>query len=323
MPVKLLPRIYRRLPRHDTDSPTALTIGNFDGVHLGHQAILERLRQAPEARALVPTVMTFEPHPRAYFARVQARPALRPAQISTRRDKLQDLARQGIRQVALLRFDQRLAGMAADTFITDLLVRGLNTRWLLVGEDFRFGHRRSGDIALLQRMGRTLGFTVETLAAVPGPTGERISSSRLRQLLAQGHPEQAQALLGHAYRISGHVVHGRKLGRDLGFPTLNLPIPEHCALRNGIYVVRVSGLDATPLAGVANLGVRPSIEDQGRRLLEVHLLDREVAAYGKLIGVEFLAYLRDETRFDDLSTLTAAIAEDVRLASHYFATHGL
>ncbi|MFA5520157.1 MAG: bifunctional riboflavin kinase/FAD synthetase [Castellaniella sp.] len=323
MAVKTLPRIYRRLPRHDADSPSALTIGNFDGVHLGHQAILDGLHAHARQAGLLSTVMTFEPHPRTFFAQLRGRPELQPGQISTRRDKLQAIARHGIRQVALLRFNQALASMPAQQFVEALLVRGLNTRWLLVGEDFRFGHQRQGDIELLRRMGADLGFQVQTIAEVLDNAGRRFSSSRLREALGEGRLEAARLLLGRPYCISGHVIHGRKLGRELGFPTLNLRVPPLCALRNGIYVVRVSGLADTVLPGVASLGVRPSIETTGERLLEVHLLDTDIQAYGKLAGVEFLSFLRDEASFSDLSTLADAIANDGRLARHYLATHGL
>jgi riboflavin kinase/FMN adenylyltransferase len=228
-----------------------------------------------------------------------------------------------MRQIVVQRFNQRLADMGAEDFIRDLLVRGLNTRWLLVGEDFRYGHKRTGDIALLRRLGDECGFAVRTLADVGDVHGQRISSSALRTALAVGNLARSQELLGRSYRISGHVIHGRKLGRDLGFPTLNMRVPAPCAARSGIYVVRVHGLGEKALPGVASLGVRPTIADHGALLLETHILDRSVDAYGKLVCVEFLEFLRDEESFPDLMTLTAAIRQDAQGARDYFASHGL
>lgn len=319
----IVPRLYRTLPRHDSTAPSAVTIGNFDGVHRGHQAILSELRRAASDRGLLPTVMTFTPHPRAFFAHRGQRPELIPTQISGLRDKILLLAEQGIGQVVIQRFDQHLADMSAEDFIRKLLVRGLNTRWLLVGEDFRYGHKRTGDIALLRRLGDECGFAVRTLADVGDAHGQRISSSALRTALAVGNLARSQELLGRSYRISGHVIHGRKLGRDLGFPTLNMRVPAPCAARSGIYVVRVHGLGEKALPGVASLGVRPTIADHGALLLETHILDRSVDAYGKLVCVEFLEFLRDEESFPDLMTLTAAIRQDAQGARDYFASHGL
>jgi riboflavin kinase/FMN adenylyltransferase len=316
-------RVYRSLPRHDSTAPSAVTIGNFDGVHRGHQAILAHVREQAETRGLTPTVMTFSPHPRAFFARRGQRPELVPTRISGPRDKMLALIEQGMRQLVIQRFDQFLSDMSAENFVRDLLVRGLNTRWLLVGEDFRFGHRRTGDVALLRRLGAECGFEVRTVADVNDAHGQRISSSALRTALAVGDLARGTELLGRSYRISGHVIHGQKLGRTLGFPTLNLRVPDPCAARSGIYVVRVHGLDAGPLPGVASLGVRPTVTAHGELLLETHILDRSVDAYGKLVCVEFLEFLRDEESFPDLMTLTAAIRQDAQGARDYFASHGL
>lgn len=300
-----------------------MTIGNFDGVHLGHQAILKRLREVSERRQLTPAVMTFTPHPRAYFARLGNRPELIPTQISTLRDKIQALVRHQTEQIVLVRFDRKIASMAPDDFIRDLLVRGLNTRWLLVGDDFRYGHKRSGDIDLLRRAGRHYGFDVEIISDIVDSEGQRVSSSALRTALAVGEQNHVRRLLGHNYHISGHVVHGQKIGRSIGFPTLNIAVPPQCAARSGVYVVRVHGLGPEPLNGVASLGVRPTVQDSGRLLLEVHIPDAHLDAYGKLACVEFLAFLRDEAKFPDLPTMIAAIEHDVRCAKDYFAIHGL
>ncbi len=321
--MKASPRIYRTLPRFDTQRPSAVTIGNFDGVHRGHQAILARLRECAQERNLAATVMTFDPHPRAYFARRGQRPELIPTQISSLRDKLQALHHHQADQLVLERFDQALADMSAEDFIEQLLVRGLNTRWLLVGEDFRYGHKRSGDVDLLRRAGQHHGFDVETIADIADEHGHRISSSEVRTALAVGNLQRAGHLLGHRYRISGHVVHGQKLGRSIGYPTLNVRVPTQCAARSGVYIVLAHGLDGQPLKGVASLGVRPTISQGGRLMLEVHLLDCLLNAYGKLTCIEFLEFLRDEEKFPDLPTMIAAIDNDVQSARDYFAFHGL
>lgn len=316
-------RIYRRLPRADSRQPSAVAIGNFDGVHRGHQAILQQVQDHARRHDMLSTVMTFWPHPRAFFALRNQRPELVPTQITGLRDKVLALRDLGIHQLALLRFNQALADMTPERFIDELLVRGLNTRWLLVGEDFRFGAKRAGDLDLLAKAGVRHGFQVRTLADVTDGHDRRISSSEVRTALAVGNLARTRELLGRPYRISGHVVHGRKLGRDIGFPTLNLHVPEPCAARSGVYVVRVHGLSGAALAGVASLGVRPTVTEHGGLLLETHLLNHSVDAYGKLVSIEFLEYLRDEEKFPDLSSLVAAIQQDVRSARDYFAIHGL
>ncbi|PLC48455.1 bifunctional riboflavin kinase/FMN adenylyltransferase [Pollutimonas subterranea] len=321
--MKASPRIYRTLPRFDTQRPSAVTIGNFDGVHRGHQAILARLHECAEQRNLAATVMTFDPHPRAYFAQRGQRPELIPTQISSLRDKLQALHTHRAEQLILERFDQALADMSADDFIERLLVHGLNTRWLLVGEDFRYGHKRTGDVDLLRRAGQRHGFDVETIADIADEHGHRISSSEVRTALAVGNQLRATHLLGHRYRISGHVIHGQKLGRSIGYPTLNVRVPAHCAARSGVYVVLAHGLTDHAIKGVASLGVRPTISHGGRLMLETHLLDCQLNAYGKLTCIEFLEFLRDEEKFPDLPTMIAAIDNDVQSARDYFALHGL
>jgi len=309
-------RVYRGAPPPPLRQPSALTIGNFDGVHLGHRAMLTRLVSAAEARGLVPTVMTFEPHPREYFARMRGEPQLAPPRISGLRDKLLDLAKIGVRQVIVERFDQRLANMPATRFIDELLLQGLDTRWLLVGDDFRFGARRVGDVTLLRAHG---GFEVESMDSITDRQGRRVSSTDVRASLAAGDLARVEDLLGHRYHMSGHVVHGLKLGRSLGFRTINLRVPPRSTALKGIFVVQVHGLADGPLDGVASLGVRPTVTDANRMLLEVHLLDYNQNAYGKLVRVEFLKKLRDEAKFVDLPTLIEAIATDVEHARAYFA----
>ncbi|MGE4336692.1 MAG: bifunctional riboflavin kinase/FAD synthetase [Pigmentiphaga sp.] len=309
-------RVYRGAPPPLLRQPSALTIGNFDGVHLGHRAMLTRLVSAAEARGLVPTVMTFEPHPREYFACLRGEPQLAPPRISGLRDKILDLAKIGVRQVIVERFDKRLADMPATRFIDELLRQGLDTRWLLVGDDFRFGARRAGDVTLLRARG---GFEVESMDSITDRQGRRVSSTDVRASLAAGDLARVEDLLGHRYHMSGHVVHGLKLGRSLGFRTINLRVPPRSTALQGIFVVQVHGLAETPLNGVASLGVRPTVTDANRLLLEVHLLDYNQNAYGKLVRVEFLKKLRDEAKFVDLPTLIEAIATDVEHARAHFA----
>ena len=303
----------------------ALTIGNFDGVHRGHQAMLALLRSEAQHRGLPSCVMTFEPHPRDYFARVANKPDLAPARIATLRDKLGELERCGIAQTIVLRFDRAFASQSPQAFVDDVLVRGLGTRYVLVGDDFRFGAKRAGDYAMLDAAGHAAGFDVARMNSYE-VRGLRVSSSAVREALEAGDMAQAAALLGRPYSISGHVVHGRKLGRDLGFRTLNLRFshPKPAAL--GIYAVQVHGLGDEPLDGVASLGKRPTVDDSGRVLLEVYCLDWPAAlgaegGYGKLVRVELLHKLRDEARYAGLEALTAAIRQDTDDARAFLASH--
>jgi len=310
-------KVFRGLPNDRARAPCALTIGNFDGVHRGHQALLAHVRGASAELGIEAAVMTFEPHPREYFARRSGDLSKAPARIANLRDKLEDLAQAGIDRVIVEHFNEHFAAQPPQDFIERVLVDGLHVKWLMVGDDFRFGARRAGDIAMLQEAGRKHGFQVETLSAVM--LGERrISSSAVREALAAGDVKATQQLLGHPYAMSGHVIHGQKLGRTLGFPTLNLRVAHRPALQ-GIFVVQVHGLAEAPLPAVASLGVRPTVEDLGRMLLEVHVFDYDRPAYGKLVRVEFLAKLRNEEKYVDLPTLTAAIENDALQARAFFA----
>jgi riboflavin kinase/FMN adenylyltransferase len=309
-------RILRGLhhPRALPGPGCALTIGNFDGVHRGHQAMLALLNNEARHRGLRSCVMTFEPHPRDYFARKAGKPELAPTRIATLRDKLGELARCGVDDVVVLRFDEQLASLPAGDFIQHMLLDRLNARYVLVGDDFRFGARRAGDYALLDAAGARLGFDVARMMSYE-VHGNRVSSSAVRQALAEGDMERAATLLGRPYAISGHVVHGRKLGRELGFRTLNLRFPFQRPAAHGIFVVQVHGLGGMALPGVASLGVRPTVEDAGRVLLETHCLDwpdtlGPEEGYGELISVELLHKLHDERRYDSLDALKAAIAQD-------------
>jgi riboflavin kinase/FMN adenylyltransferase len=291
--------------------PVALTIGNFDGVHRGHQAMLARLTEAAEDLDLVPAVLTFDPHPREFFA-----PDSAPPRLSVLRAKLDAFRAFGVEQVYVARFDRRLAALEPEAFIDQVLVDGLRARGVLVGDDFRFGRGRRGDLALLRAHART--FSVEGMSTVT-VAGERVSSTAVRAALAAGDLAHAAALLGRPYTLSGRVAHGDKLGRNLGFPTANLPLRRKPAL-TGIFAVRVHGLASGPLTGVASLGVRPTVKAHALPLLEVFLFDFEASIYGRRITVEFVQKLRDEERFASLDTLTRQIAADVAQAREFFAS---
>ncbi len=316
-------RVFRGFHHPGIAPACALTIGNFDGVHRGHQAMLALLRSEARHRGLPACVLSFEPHPRDYFAALSGKPELAPARIATLRDKLGELERCGIDQVVVARFDRAFAAQPPEAFIDDVLVRGLGARYVLVGDDFRFGAKRAGDYAMLDAAGVQRGFDVARMQSYE-VHGLRVSSSAVREALARGDMAAAATLLGRPYSISGHVVHGRKLGRDLGFRTLNLRFhhPNPAAL--GIFAVQVHGLAEAALPGVASLGRRPTVDDSGRVLLEVHCLEWPAAlgaegAYGKIVRVELLHKLRDEARYDGLDALTAAIRKDVEDARAFLA----
>jgi riboflavin kinase/FMN adenylyltransferase len=311
-------KVFRGFKHPGVASACALTIGNFDGVHRGHQAMLALLRGEAAQRGVTSCVLTFEPHPRDYFAGVQQKPELAPARVGTLRDKLEDLANCGVDQTIVLPFDARLATLSPEDFIQSVLIEGLRTRYVLVGDDFRFGAKRAGDYATLDAAGESLGFDVARMNSYEVHK-LRVSSSAVRQALGEGRMQDAARLLGRPYCISGHVVHGRKLGRTLGFKTLNLRFAHWKPAASGIFVVLVHGLSDQPLRGVANLGIRPSIDPNdvngGRVLLETHCLDwpdtlGPEGAYGKIIRVELLHKLHDELKYDGLDALTRGIRKD-------------
>jgi riboflavin kinase/FMN adenylyltransferase len=301
----------------------ALTIGNFDGVHRGHQAMLALLTNEARHRELPACVLTFEPHPRDYFAGLSGRPEQAPARISTLRDKLVELRRCGVDHVVVARFDQAFASQDPQAFIDDVLRRGLRARYVLVGDDFSFGARRAGNYAMLDAAGSAHGFDVARMLSYE-VHGLRVSSSAVRDALAAGDMPRAQALLGRPYSVSGHVLHGRKLGRDLGYRTLNLRFPHTRPATHGVFAVKVRGLTDQALPGVASLGVRPTVEHAGQVLLEVHCLKwpstlGAEGGYGRCVQVELLHKLRDEKRYDTLADLQAAIAQDSQQAQQWLA----
>ena len=298
--------------------PLGLTIGNFDGVHRGHHAMLARLVAKARALNLPSCVLTFEPHPREFFA-----PAAAPTRLARLREKLELIAEAGIDRVHILRFDARLAALDAARFIEDVLLRGLGARWLLVGRDFRFGARRTGDFALLESEAARLGFGLEAMPEVMD-AGERVSSSAVRAALAAGELARAALLLGREYTMSGRVAHGEHLGRQLGFPTANIVLRRRPPLA-GIFAVEAE-LEETHrvLRGVANVGRRPTVKENAAALLEVHLFDSTGDIYGRHLRVKFLSKLRDEEKYDGLEALRVAIAGDAARARQFFATrnHG-
>jgi riboflavin kinase/FMN adenylyltransferase len=304
-------RVFRGLPA-DADRGIALTIGNFDGVHRGHQAMLQRLVEAAEDLRLPSAVLTFDPHPREFFAHDSA-----PPRLSSLRTKLERFAEAGVERVYVARFNAKFAAHTPEAFIGDVLARRLGVRWLLVGEDFRFGKGRSGDLATLRAAER--GFSVEAMRTV-AVEGERASSSAVRRALAEGNIAHAEAMLGRPYAISGRVGHGTKLGRNLGFPTANLRLRRKPPV-SGVFAVRVHGLDHAPHSGVASVGVRPTVATRGEPLLEVFILDFDRVIYGQRVTVEFLQKLRDEERYRDLDTLARQIESDVAQARGFFTRH--
>jgi riboflavin kinase/FMN adenylyltransferase len=295
-------------------SGTALTIGNFDGVHRGHRALLDRISRKAKELELASCVLTFEPHPREFFAAKAGVPA--PTRLTRLRDKLELMAGAGVDRVHVARFDEKFAALSAAEFVELILVRGLRTRWLAVGRDFKFGKGRGGDAAFLEAAATRAGFGLELIGDV-AIEGERVSSSAVREALEAGELRRAERLLGHTYTISGRVAHGRKLGRDLGFPTANIVLRRPPPL-SGIHVVEVEGYGP----GVASIGTRPTVNPVARPLLEVHLLDWSGELYGKHLRVCFLEKLRDEEKYEDLERLKQAIARDARKAREYFARHG-
>ncbi|GAB4361662.1 MAG: bifunctional riboflavin kinase/FAD synthetase [Gammaproteobacteria bacterium] len=289
------------------------TIGKFDGVHLGHQAVLGQVAEKAAELGLPAVVISFEPQPEEFFA-----PHSAPARLTRLREKLKALSRFAVDRVLCLRFNQRLASVSAEAFIQEILIDGLDVRYLVVGDDFRFGHGRRGDFAMLEAVGEQRGFAVARMHTVY-IDGERVSSTRIRNALAVGDLEEAQKLLGRPYRISGRVVHGDKRGRSIGFPTANIRLQHKVLPLSGVYAVEVFGLEHEPYIGVANIGTRPTVNGQ-QPLLEVNLFGFEGDLYHRYIHVDFVHKLRDEKRFDSLEALKAQIAADADAARDFFQT---
>ena len=287
------------------------TIGNFDGVHLGHQAVIEQLQGRAQHLSLPAVVMTFEPQALEFFS-----PGTAPARLSSLREKCEMFEQKGVDRVFCLRFQQALCELPAQRFIEDILVKGLDVRHVIVGDDFRFGKGRQGNFRMLLESGRDLGFeVVPTQTFIVG--AERVSSSRVRKLLAANDLEGAEKLLGRKYSISGRIRHGEKRGRKLGYPTANIGFATRKPPLHGIYTVRVSGLGQDVRKGVASIGTRPVFAGNVV-LLEIHLLDFDEDVYGEHIKVEFLQYLRSERMFDSVETLKKQMERDRQTAMAFF-----
>lgn len=303
-------RVFRGYSR-PVSAPVVLAIGNFDGVHLGHAALMQQLAVASARLRLTPAILTFEPHPREFFS-----PASAPARLTTLREKLELLADCGAQQAMVCPFNKAFSALSADQFIEQVLVGSLQVKHLIIGDDFRFGRGREGDFSLLQAAGQKFGFTVEAMQSVT-VDGERVSSSAVRAALAAGDMTRAARFLGRPYMIDGRVAHGDKLGRQLGFATANIRIKHNPLPMTGVFAVQVSGLGERLLFGVANLGVRPTVGGT-RPLLEVHLFDFDRDIYGAHISVRFAHKLRNEQRFPNFDALKAQIAADAAGARDFF-----
>ena len=291
---------------------SAVTVGNFDGVHLGHQSMLKRVVELARAHHLCATVVTFDPHPREWFT-----PGKAPARLSSLRDKLSMLAQCGVEHVHVCPFHSALAQMPAPDFVEDILVRGMDMRYLIIGDDFRFGAQRAGDFALLHTLSVQYAYALE---AMPSLIIDqiRVSSTAVRDALTAANFHLVTRLLGRPYCISGHVVHGDKRGRQLGFPTANLQLKSKNVALTGVFLVRVHGIADHALPAVANLGTRPTLNAGLQTRLEVHLLDFSGDLYGRLLEIEFLSKIRDEQKFLNLDALTQQINDDVRDARQHF-----
>jgi riboflavin kinase / FMN adenylyltransferase len=305
--------IFRGLNSTDK-KPVALTIGNFDGVHLGHQALLKQLRMGAQLLGLPTAVLVFEPHPREFFTPQQA-----PVRLTSMREKLEFFATLDVDRIYVCRFNSSFAQMSAVEFIHALSDK-LATKFVLIGDDFRFGNRRSGDFALMEKIGGQQGFKVEVMHSV-SHNGIRISSTAVRAALVEGDLRAAQRYLGRPYSISGRVVHGDGLGKQLGFPTANIQLKHNRPPLTGIFVIRAQGDGLPPMQGVASLGVRPTVKQNGKPVLEVHLFDFSGEIYNKHLRVDFLHKLRDEVKYLDLHSLTQQIELDVCNAKQWFIQH--
>jgi riboflavin kinase/FMN adenylyltransferase len=306
-------QILRGLHSNDSEN-VAVTIGNFDGVHLGHQALLEELRAVATPRGLKTAVVIFEPHPREFFTPQQA-----PARLTSLREKLELFRSMGVDRVHVCRFDALFAKKSAEDFIHALDDK-LHAKFVLIGDDFRFGSGRAGDFALVQKVGAARGFEVAAVHSVLH-NGVRISSTAIRGALAEGKIRTAKDYLGRPYSISGRVVHGDATGRKLGYPTANVQMKHNLPPLKGVYVVLAHAEGLGVLQGVASLGVRPTLKHDAKAVLEVHLFEFAQQIYGKHLRVEFLEKLRDEQKFNGLEELTRQIALDVENAKRWFIDH--
>ena len=308
--MELIRGLHNLRPRHHG---CVATIGAFDGVHLGHQAVIRHLLEKSMELALPSLIIVFEPLPREYFSPIQA-----PARIMSFWEKCRELEALGVDRLLRIRFNEQFRGMSAQRFVDDIFVAGLGVRFVVLGDDFRFGADRQGDIEFIRQQGVRHGYD-----AGPTPTfevdGERVSSTRIREVLENADFAAAEAMLGRPYSISGRVIYGRQLGKTIGTPTANLELRRLRAPLSGVYVVEVSGGGLERAHGVANVGVRPTVDDSIRANLEVHLLDREIELYGRHIEVMFRQKLREEIKFGSVEELQANIVRDIENTRAWFS----
>jgi riboflavin kinase / FMN adenylyltransferase len=299
---------YNLKPKHQN---CVVTIGNFDGVHLGHQALLKKLVNKARELHLPAVVITFEPQPNEYFKQDKI-----PPRLMRLREKIMALESCGVDRVLVLRFNQAMANVTAEQFIEKILVAGLRIQYLIIGDDFRFGYKRQGDFDMLQQSGKKFNFSVEKMDAFKYGN-DRVSSSGVRKALEGGDLQLAQRLLSRPFALSGHIAHGDKRGRIIGFPTANIYLHRKAVPIMGVYVVRVYGLTSEPIHSVANVGNRPTVGGT-RSLLEVHMFDFNQEVYGKHVSVEFIHKLRDEKRYDSFELLKQQIFRDAEQAREFF-----
>lgn len=302
-------RSYKNFPKKFSGS--VLTIGNFDGVHLGHQRVLGRVMEIAKNKNLNSIVMVFEPTPKEFFMGEKA-----PARLMRWRDRYLAIQRTGCDALVQLRFDKAFSRLSPNEFVKNILVDALDVKHLVIGDDFKFGYQRQGDFEHLQNAGMEHGFIVEDTQTLL-QNSQRVSSSAIRLALAEGNIEQATQLLGSPYHMSGRVIHGKKLGRTLGFPTLNVPVKRQISPLHGVYAVQVHGLDENPLKAIASIGTRPVVSGIDW-LLEVHLIDHNGDHYGKRVDIEFLHFLRPEMNFNDLESLKIQMLDDLDIVKDYF-----
>lgn len=309
MPMEIISGVHNICPAHRGN---VITLGNFDGVHLGHQMLLGQLSTKGSELGLPSTLITFEPQPREFFAGTEV-----PPRLTRLREKVKLLSQTGLHRLVLIPFNERTARTPATWLTEELLHKRLGAKFVVVGDDFRFGHDREGDFDLIQREGERLGYGVARMQTLEH-AGERISSTRVRQALAQGDFNSAQQLLGHEYFIMGRVVYGRQLGRQLGVPTANIRLQRYRAALEGVYCVTVDGIDERQYQGIANIGVRPTVDGK-EPLLEVHVFDYTGDLYGKLLTIKFQHKLRDEQTFASIDALKIQIDADLLTAKSWFA----
>jgi len=287
-----------------------LSIGNFDGIHLGHHAVLSRLLAEAKRLQVPATVMTFEPQPAELFAGKNA-----PARLSRLRDKFVQLEKLNLDRLLCISFTHEFANLSANDFIEQLLIQKLNVKFLVIGDDFHFGYRRLGDFALLQEAGKKHGFEVVDTRSL-SQDACRVSSTRIRSALAKGQLDQAEQMLGRKYSITGRVGHGKKLGRTIGVPTANLFLKRRVSPVSGVFVVSVLGIDGKTYNGIANIGCRPTVNGE-RQQLEVHIFDFAGDLYGHQLEVLLEKKLRDEVRFDSFAELKIQIDKDIQQAREW------